>query len=65
MGAWRAMARRWSPECTCSLKPKPAPTAGLTTNADMGPTQVRDHCPVDETDRQLLGAAMQRPPAGR
>ena len=34
--------------------------AGLTTNADMGPTQVRDHCPVDETGRQLLGAAMQR-----
>ena len=25
--------------------------AGLTTNADMGPTQVRDHCPVDETGR--------------
>ncbi len=36
---------------------KPAPSAGLTTNADMGPTQVRDHCPVDETGRQLLGAA--------
>jgi hypothetical protein len=34
--------------------------ASLTTNADMGPTQVRDHCPVDETGRQLLGAAMQR-----
>ena len=31
--------------------------ASLTTNADMGPTQVRDHCPVDETGRQLLGAA--------
>ena len=26
--------------------------AGLTTNADMGPTQVRDHCPVDETGRR-------------
>jgi magnesium chelatase family protein len=38
---------------------KPAPT-GLTTNADMGPTQVRDHCPVDETGRQLLGAAMRQ-----
>jgi magnesium chelatase family protein len=35
--------------------------AGLTTNADTGPTQVRDHCPVDETGRQLLGAAMRRP----
>jgi hypothetical protein len=34
--------------------------ASLTTNADIGPTQVRDHCPVDETGRQLLGAAMQR-----
>ena len=34
--------------------------AGLTTNANMDPTQVRDHCPVDETGRQLLGAAMQR-----
>ena len=32
----------------------------LTTNADMGPTQVRDHCPVDETGRQLLGAAMRQ-----
>jgi magnesium chelatase family protein len=38
---------------------KPALT-GLTTNADMGPTQVRDHCPVDETGRQLLGAAMRQ-----
>ncbi len=26
--------------------------ASLTTNADMGPTQVRDHCPVDETGRR-------------
>ena len=26
----------------------------------MGPTQVHDHCPVDETGRQLLGAAMRR-----
>ncbi len=39
---------------------KPAPAAGLTTNADMGPTQVRDFCPVDETGRQLLGAAMRQ-----
>jgi len=28
--------------------------------ASVGPTQVRDHCPVDETGRQHLGAAMQR-----
>ena len=41
-------------------KVKDGQGAGLTTNADMGPTQVRDHCPVDETGRQLLGAAMQR-----
>ncbi len=27
----------------------------------MGPTQVSDHCVVDETGRQLLAAAMQRP----
>ena len=38
---------------------KPAPT-GLTCNADMGPTQVRDHCPMDETGRQLLAAAMRQ-----
>ena len=43
---------------------KDAKSAGLTTNADMGPTQVRDHCPVDETGRQLLGAAMLRLRAG-
>ena len=30
--------------------------ASLTTNADMGPTQVRDHCPVDETGRHTEGA---------
>ena len=34
--------------------------ASLTTNADMGPTEVRDHCTVDETGRQLLGAAMRQ-----
>ncbi len=41
------------------------PPLQLTTSADMGPTQVRDFCPVDETGRQLLGAAMLRPSAGR
>ncbi len=60
MGAWWTVVWRWSPDCMCSPKLKPAPTAGLTTNADMGPTQVRDHCPVDETGRQLLGAAMRQ-----
>jgi len=30
--------------------------ASLTTNADMGPTQVRDFCPVDETGRHTEGA---------
>jgi magnesium chelatase family protein len=30
--------------------------AGLTTNADTGPTQVCDHCPVDETGRHTEGA---------
>jgi hypothetical protein len=38
---------------------RPAPT-GLTTNADMGPTEVRDHCAVDEAGRQLLGTAMRQ-----
>jgi hypothetical protein len=56
MGAWWAMAWRWSPECTYSPKLKLAPTAGLATNADMGPTQVRDRCPVDETGRHAEGA---------
>ena len=31
-----------------------------TTNADMGPTQVRDFCAVDEAGRQLLGTAMRQ-----
>ena len=33
---------------------------GLTCNADMGPTQVRDYCQIDETTRQLLGTAMRQ-----
>jgi magnesium chelatase family protein len=32
----------------------------FTANADMGPTQVRDYCHVDDTGRQLLGAAMRQ-----
>jgi magnesium chelatase family protein len=36
------------------------PTTGLTCNADMGPTDVRDYCQVDETSRQLLGTAMRQ-----
>lgn len=32
----------------------------LTANADMGPTQVRDYCPVDEAGKQLLAAAMRQ-----
>ncbi len=34
--------------------------AGLTCNADMGPTEVREFCGVDETGRQLLAAAMRQ-----
>jgi hypothetical protein len=34
------------------------PAIGLTCNADMGPTQVRDCCQIDETSRQLFGIAM-------
>jgi magnesium chelatase family protein len=33
------------------------PFAPPTTNADMGPTEVRDYCAVDEPGRQLLGTA--------
>jgi magnesium chelatase family protein len=36
------------------------PPLPLTTNADMGPTEVRDHCAVDEACRQLLGTAMRQ-----
>ncbi len=36
------------------------PLAGLTCNADMGPTEVRDFCQVDEAGKQLLGAAMRQ-----
>jgi magnesium chelatase family protein len=32
----------------------------LTCNADMGPTEVREYCQVDETGRQLLAAAMRQ-----
>ena len=32
----------------------------LTCNADMGPTEVREFCQVDETGRQLLAAAMRQ-----
>jgi predicted ATPase with chaperone activity len=36
------------------------PPLPLTCNADMGPTQVRDHCQVDDTAHQLLGTAMRQ-----
>jgi len=36
------------------------PLQQMMTNADMGPTQVRDYCEVDEAGRQLLGAAMRQ-----
>jgi magnesium chelatase family protein len=32
----------------------------LTTNADMGPTEVRDYCQVDEAGQRLLAAAMRQ-----
>jgi magnesium chelatase family protein len=32
----------------------------LTCNADMGPTEVREICRLDETDRSLVRAAMQQ-----
>jgi magnesium chelatase family protein len=36
------------------------PPLRLATNADMGPTEVRDYCAVDEAGRQLLGTAMRQ-----
>jgi magnesium chelatase family protein len=32
----------------------------LRCNADMGPAEAREYCPVDETGRSLLKAAMQQ-----
>jgi magnesium chelatase family protein len=32
----------------------------LLTNADMGPAEVRNYCPLDEAGRSLLKAAMQQ-----
>ena len=34
--------------------------AMLSRNAEIGPTQVRDYCQVDETSRQFLGSAMRQ-----
>ncbi len=36
------------------------PGSGFLSNADMGPAEVRDHCPVDDAGRSLLRAAMQQ-----
>jgi magnesium chelatase family protein len=33
---------------------------GMLSNADMGPAEVREHCPVDDAGRNLLRAAMQQ-----
>ena len=32
----------------------------VACNADMGPTEVREHCPLDETGHHLIGAAMRQ-----
>ena len=37
-----------------------AGSSGMLSNADMGPAEVREHCPVDEAGRNLLRAAMQQ-----
>ncbi len=36
------------------------PVTSLMCNADMGPTEVRDFCQVDEAGKQLLAAAMRQ-----
>jgi magnesium chelatase family protein len=35
-------------------------SGGMLSNADMGPAEVREHCPVDDAGRNLLRAAMQQ-----
>jgi magnesium chelatase family protein len=35
-------------------------SSGMLSNADMGPAEVREHCPVDDAGRTLLKAAMQQ-----
>ena len=47
-------ARAWQSARFAAMKDSQG--SSLTTNADMGPTQVRDHCPVDETGRHTEGA---------
>ncbi len=54
----RQMARFGSGKHAARSSAKPG--AGMTCNADMGPTEVRDFCQVDETGRQLLAAAMRQ-----
>ena len=34
--------------------------AKFICNADMGPTQIKEYCPIDEPARQLLGTAMRQ-----
>ena len=36
----------------------------LPSNADMGPAEVREYCPLDNAGRSLPWAAMQQRPAG-
>lgn len=36
------------------------PTPHASCNADMGPTEVRQFCPLDEAGHQLIGAAMRQ-----
>ena len=49
------------PPARPSAGPPARPSAvGLACNADMGPTEVRDYCQVDEAGKQLLGTAMRQ-----
>ena len=49
------------PPARPSAGPPAHPSAvGLACNADMGPTEVRDYCQVDEAGKQLLGTAMRQ-----
>jgi len=56
---WRVRGRGKTARFAGAARPAVAGSAP-TTNADMGPTEVRDHCAVDEAGRQLLGTAMRQ-----
>jgi magnesium chelatase family protein len=45
-------------ECARQRQAKRFASSGLYCNADMGASEVREHCPMDESSRQLMKSAM-------